>query len=211
MTTPQVLLPAAFAVAAGAISHWDKMLQRRWFSLLGNRGWYSDAGQYTLIGAVVLDGILLPGPGRNWWDEAWTIGEAYGASSLTAFVLKTGVKRPRPGSAPGTGNGTHSFPSGHATSSFTAATLIEANSGPLFGIPSYLLAGFVAFERVEEGRHYPSDVLAGAAIGTLSAGIFDSLHWGGVDEQGGIARPTGKLSLDMGGLKDAMLALEIHF
>lgn len=210
LATPQVLLPLGFAISAAAISHWDKRLQQHWFGLLGNRGWYSDAGQYTLIGAVVLDGILLPGEGRNWWDEAWTIGEAYGAASLTAFVMKTGVKRPRPGAAPGTGNGTHSFPSGHSTSSFTAATLIESNSGPLFGIPAYGLAGFVAFERVEEGRHFPSDVLAGAAIGTLSAGIFDALHWGR-DGEGGIGRPSAKLALDMDGLKGFLLTLTLRY
>src|SRR5579863_4731463 len=51
LTTPQVLLPAFFAVSAAAISHWDKTLERHWFGLTGDRGWYSDAGQYTLIGA----------------------------------------------------------------------------------------------------------------------------------------------------------------
>src|SRR5205823_4854320 len=138
--------------------------------------------------------------GRTWWDEWWTIGEAYGAASLTTYLAKTGVKRPRPGKSPGTGIGTHSFPSGHSTSAFTAATLIEANSGPAFGLPAYGLAAFTAFERVEEGRHFPSDILAGAAIGTLSAGIFDALHWGS-GTQGGIARPSDKLALDMDGLK----------
>jgi membrane-associated phospholipid phosphatase len=212
LTTPRVLLPLGFAVSAAAISHWDKTLEQHCFGVLGNRGWYSDAGQYALIGAVVIDGLLFPGEGRNWWDEAWTIGESYGAASLTAFVLKEQVKRPRPGASPGTGNGTHSFPSGHSTSSFTAATLIEANSGPLFGIPAYGLAGFVAFERVEEGRHYPSDVLAGAAIGALSAGIFDALHWGTEGEGGGgIGRPSAKLALDMDGLKGFLLSLTVRY
>lgn len=210
LATPQVILPAVFAVSAAAISHWDKTLQKHWFGLLGDRGWYSDAGQYTLLGAVVVDGILFPGEGRNWWDQAWTIGESYGAASLTAFVLKTGVKRPRPGSFPGTGNGTHSFPSGHSTAAFTAATLIESNSGPLFGIPAYGLAGFTAFERVEEGRHFPSDILAGAAIGTLSAGIFDALHWGAGGE-GGIARSRPEFALNMDGLKGFEMTLAFRF
>ena len=47
-------------------------------------------------------------------------------------------------------------------------------------------------ERVEAGRHYPSDVLAGAAIGALSAGILDSLHWGSGPGRG-IARPGADL------------------
>jgi membrane-associated phospholipid phosphatase len=210
LTQPEVLLPAGLAVSAAAISHWDRRLQSHWFGVLGNRGYYSDAGLDTLIAAVVLTGILLPGEGRNWWDEAWTIGEAFGASSLTTFVLKTSVQRPRPGDTAATGIGTHSFPSGHSQGAFTAATLMEQNSGPLLGLPAYGLAAFTAFERVEEGRHYPSDVLAGAAIGTLSAGIFDSLHWG-KGGQGGIARPSMKVALDMDGLKTGELSLTFGF
>jgi membrane-associated phospholipid phosphatase len=197
-------------VSAAAISHWDKTLQAHWFGVLGNRGWYSNAGQYALIGAVILDGLLLPGEGRNAWDNAWIIGESYAASSLTTFALKAAVQRPRPGAGPESGVGTHSFPSGHSQSAFTAATLIEANSGPALGLPAYGLAGFTAFERVEEGRHYPSDILAGAAIGTLSAGIFDALHWGSGGE-GGIARPQRKLALDMDGLKGFTLSLAFKF
>jgi membrane-associated phospholipid phosphatase len=189
LTEPVVLIPAGLALSAAAISHWDRRLEQHWKGVLGARGYYSDIGQYTLIGAVVLIGAFLPGEGRTWWDEWWTIGEAYGAASLTTFVLKTGVKRPRPGNSPTTGNGTHSFPSGHSTSSFTAATLIERNSGPLLGLPAYGLAAFTAFERVEEGHHFPSDILAGAAIGTLWASIVDCLHWGNGPQDGGIARP----------------------
>jgi membrane-associated phospholipid phosphatase len=210
LTQPAVLLPLGLGVSAAIISHWDKTLQAHWFGVLGNKGWYSDAGQYTLIAAVILDGLLLPGEGRNAWDNAWTIGESYIASSMTTYVLKAAVQRPRPGAGPEAGVGTHSFPSGHSQSAFTAATLIEANSGPLFGIPAYGLAGFTAFERVEEGRHFPSDVLAGAAIGTLSAGIFDALHWGSGGE-GGIARPEKKLALDMDGLKGFTLSATFGF
>jgi len=190
LTEPAVLLPVGLAVSAAAISHWDKTLAQHWQGVLGAHRSYSDIGQYTLIGAVVLTGLFLPGEGRNWWDEAWTIGESYGAASLTTYALKTAVKRPRPGHTPGTGVGTHSFPSGHSTSAFTAATLIERNSGLGLGLPAYGLAAFTAFERVEEGHHFPSDVLAGAAIGTLSASIFDYLHWGKGPQGGGIARPS---------------------
>lgn len=210
LTQPEVLLPLGLAVSAAAISHWDRRLDRHWEGVLGDRGYYSDVGQYTLIGAVVLIGAFLPGEGRNWWDEWWTIGEAYAAASLTTFVTKTGVKRPRPGSTPNAHVGTHSFPSGHATSAFTAATLIEDNSGPLWGLPAYGLAAFTAFERVEEGRHHPSDVFAGAAVGTLSAGIFDALHWGSGTTTG-IARPSSKLSLEMDGLKGFVLSYGIGF
>jgi len=209
LATPEILLPLGFAISAAAISHWDKTLERHWQGLLGNHRSYSDIGQDALIGLVVLDGVLLPGEGRNWWDEVWTIGEAYGASSLTVYILKTAVQRPRPSSG-GTGIGTHSFPSGHSNSAFTAATLIERNSGPLFGLPSYGLAAFTAFERVEEGHHYPSDILASAAIGTFFASVFDSLHWGSGPGDGGIARPPPEAKL---GFQDGLhgFNLELSF
>jgi len=189
LTEPAVLLPLGLAASAAAISHWDKEIQQKWFGVLGAKGHYSDIGQYTLLGSAIFLGIVFPGEGRNSWDEFWTMGESYAASALTTYVLKTTVQRPRPGNAPNTGTGTHSFPSGHSSSAFTSATLIERNSGLVPGLPAYALAGFTAFERVEEGHHYPSDVLAGAAIGTLSASIFDHLHWGTGPGGGGIARP----------------------
>ncbi len=185
-TQPEILLPVGLAVSAAAISHWDKTLQKHWVGLLGNHRSYSDAGQYALLAGVVFLGTVFPGEGRNTWDETWTIGESFAASSLTVFMLKTAVQRPRPG---GSGIGTHSFPSGHSSSAFTSASLIEENTGPYAGIPAYGLAAFTAFERVEEGRHFPSDILAGAAIGTVSAMIFDRLHWGRPPQSGGIARP----------------------
>lgn len=66
--------------------------------------------------------------------------------------------------------------------------------------PAYGLAAFAAFERVEEGHHYPSDVLAGAAIGALSASIFNRLHWGAGPTSPGIARnpPEVRLSFTDG-------------
>jgi hypothetical protein len=94
---------------------------------------------------------------------------------------------------------------------FTGATLLEQNSGPAFGLPAYGLAAFTAFERVEAGRHFPSDVLAGAAIGTLSAGIIDALHWGGGAGKGGIASHSVACDLDVNGLHSFALQVSIGF
>jgi len=194
LTQPAVLLPLVLAVAAAVIYPWDKRLEQQWHGLLGGHQTYSNVGQDVLIVTAVLSGALFPGEGRNTWDEIWTQGEAFLASSLTVATLKTLVARPRPGATPGTGNGSGSFPSGHSAAAFTSATLIERNSGLLAGLPAYGLAAFTAFERVEAGRHYPSDVLAGAAIGCLSAGIMDSLHWGSGPGRG-IARTAPNLTI----------------
>ncbi len=58
----------------------------------------------------------------------------------------------------------HSFPSGHATSSFACATVLAAFV-PRWRTLLYALAALVAWSRVYVGVHYPVDVLAGAAFG----------------------------------------------
>jgi len=60
----------------------------------------------------------------------------------------------------------HSFPSGHANTAFTLATLMAL----IFGIrfwPLFLAAMGVAYSRVYIGAHFPSDVLAGAFMGSV--------------------------------------------
>jgi undecaprenyl-diphosphatase len=64
---------------------------------------------------------------------------------------------------------TSAFPSGHATSAFTAAAFL-AKDDPL-GPAYYVLATVVAASRVYVRLHHASDVLAGAALGVAFGGI----------------------------------------
>lgn len=91
-------------------------------------------------------------------------------SSLTNGPIKLAFRRIRPSSDEEVPlrYGLHqpitsSFPSGHATSAFTAATLLGHRSPakPLY----FALAGLVAFSRVYVRLHHGSDVAAGAALG----------------------------------------------
>jgi undecaprenyl-diphosphatase len=67
-----------------------------------------------------------------------------------------------------------SFPSDHAAAAFAIAVAVLLLSRRA-GLPLLVLAVFVAFSRVALGVHYPSDVLAGAAIGALAAFVVATL------------------------------------
>lgn len=100
----------------------------------------------------------------------------FGESLLTTlgvtYALKYTVNETRPN------GGAHSFPSGHTSSSFSAAEFIRKRYGWEYGVPAYALATFVGYSRVESKEHYTRDVLAGAAIGTLSSYFFTEPYKG---------------------------------
>jgi membrane-associated phospholipid phosphatase len=60
-----------------------------------------------------------------------------------------------------------SFPSGHTVTAFALATAIS-HLWPRLSIPAWIFAISIGISRIAIGAHYPSDVLGGAFIGTLS-------------------------------------------
>lgn len=67
-----------------------------------------------------------------------------------------------------------SFPSGHTSSSFAAAVAVALTFGRKIGVPAIILAVLISLSRLYIGVHYPTDVLAGAVIGTI-CGIVATL------------------------------------
>ena len=60
----------------------------------------------------------------------------------------------------------YSFPSGHTATAFAAAVVLVYGS-PGIGLIALLAAALVGFGRMATGVHYPTDVIAGALIGSL--------------------------------------------
>jgi len=84
-------------------------------------------------------------------------------AQVVSGAIKVSANRTRP-------DGTNlSFPSGHTSVSFASATVLQRELGWKVGIPAYAVASFIGASRIEDKRHFLSDVAFGAAIG-IAAG-----------------------------------------
>jgi len=127
---------------------------------------YSRLGEHGAVWLVLgLLGSAADAERRGRWVRATT---CVGAAYLLSTSIKLAIARKRPViedlphlMATPTGL---SFPSSHSTSSFAAAQAYGhlLPRGPLLGA-----AAAMAFSRLYLGVHYPSDVAAGAALGTV--------------------------------------------
>jgi membrane-associated phospholipid phosphatase len=106
-------------------------------------------------------------------------------SQIFVQGTKFAVSRQRPD-----GSNALSFPSGHSASAFATATVFQQHFGWKVGIPAYTFAGFVGASRMASSKHYLSDVLVGAGIGT-AAGRTVTLRLRGDDFSVGAAPTQG--------------------
>src|SRR3954465_13709739 len=104
-------------------------------------------------------------------DRAQHLGmdiiEAELLSAGIVYGIKETVRRERPEGAETSQATGFSFPSGHAASTFAAATVLQQHLGYKAGIPTYLIASYVAMSRLHENVHNASDVVFGAAVGIV--------------------------------------------
>jgi undecaprenyl-diphosphatase len=98
----------------------------------------------------------------------WTVAAVL-SGEILADLGKLVVHRHRPFEHQiGPSQRTHSFPSGHTTTAFAGATML-AWFAPRLAVPLYALAVLIGFSRLYLGVHYPTDVIAGAVLGTATA------------------------------------------
>lgn len=142
----------------------------------------SDIGQDTLVfGMPLVAALAVPGNAETRVHAALVTGEAILVTAGVTDVLKAALRRPRPYTYRDDGGkdfgpeSYHSMPSGHTSSSFAAATALVTvlhqrrpgwRATPFIAAGAYATAAGVAFLRVDAGVHFPSDVVAGAALGT---------------------------------------------
>jgi undecaprenyl-diphosphatase len=139
----------------------------------------SEAGNHSLIWHTVnaVDALTTHDPVRRRAALRRSVVQGV-EQALVNGPIKMAFRRQRPGHIDDHPHDlrvpvTSSFPSGHATAGFCAATLLTADLGraPLW----YCLASVIGWSRVHVGVHHPSDVAVGAIIGATTATVAGRL------------------------------------
>ena len=190
LADPMTFVPAAGALVFG-LSKWDKKVSH-WATeqtpIFGstknaeNDKLYFEIPLYTEVFVTVL--ATPSGDNSKDWVYSKLKGLAVeGAAELATAgattLLKDATGRTRPN-----GSNDKSFPSGEASAAFSSVALSNRNLDSIelpqevkipLKVANILLGTGVGWARVEAGAHFPSDVLAGAALGNfLSATVHDS-------------------------------------
>lgn len=126
-----------------------------------------DIGDYLQIAMPVAVGVttLLIKDKKGTWQFA----KGFALNLGITYALKYAINKQRDDNGGG-----HAFPSGHTSVAFQSASFVQKRYGWKYGIPSYILAGFVAYSRIDgyTDRHDGWDVLGGIISGVGSTYLF---------------------------------------
>lgn len=134
---------------------------------------YVQAG--TAIGLYVVGRYALPhADGQPRTNKVSHLGfdmlRALIVSQTLTQAVKHTVRRDRP-----TGE-CCAFPSGHASAAFATAAVLERHLGYRASWPMFVVASYVAASRINDNRHFLSDVLFGASMGIASGWTVVGRH-----------------------------------
>lgn len=169
------------------LSHWGRS-RTPIFGSEANATLWSDRLRSASVGVDLVTVLLTPSGDL---DGSWLLDKAKGylvnlAAATTAIesttLLQHGIRRERPNGA-----NDHSFPSDHSAASavYTRLAALNLQEIPMsdetrgaLDVGLHALSFATAWARVEGGWHYPSDTLAGMAIGNFCAEFFTSAFMG---------------------------------
>lgn len=199
MTKRDWITTGKFALVAGGVALADESIQKYALNLRNHNPDLQNVSKYVTNFGGLYEAYILGGLGaygfafKNEKMQTTTLlaTQAYITGGAIESVLKflTGRQRPyftdstrvqaepifhgpfykTPKDASGKRTNS-SFPSGHTTVAFAAATVFAKEYGnkPLVGILSYSAATLIGLSRITENKHWATDVLCGAAVGYLA-------------------------------------------
>jgi membrane-associated phospholipid phosphatase len=146
-------------VAAGFRNHRNRWGDgQEFFAAIGNPGHH-----FAAIGGMYF--YSLHTQDAELHDLSKSLFNAVAITGLATVSLKATIGRnteaPNGEGDPFVG----AWPSGHTSSAFTVAAVLDEYYGPKIGIPAYILAGLAGWERIDDGEHDLSDVVFGAVLG----------------------------------------------
>ncbi len=137
---------------------------------------YSNSVMYVGSANVLVMPMAKRSRGEDWKQELFVQAGGMALNGATTWLVKKSVERSRPfDKYPDQIDASYnpedfSFPSGHTSWAFQWATATSLYARKWYvTVPCYLYASSIGFSRMAMGVHYPTDVLAGALLGSGSA------------------------------------------
>ena len=185
-------------VAIGAAHHYDTQVRTHFVKNLrpGQTINSSDVKDAIPTAAVLAAtwGYATLTDDSNGRRETWTMLEAAGLSSVTAYALKYVVAREGPDQTSDPNqwrkSGGNSFPSWHSSAAFAVGTVLAESGNDeyrwLRRLLGYGLGAATSYERLKHNAHWLSDTVAGAALGAATARFTMHRRYG-TEEQSDLA------------------------
>ena len=121
------------------------------------------ATEYQIPVIAAVYGCSLKRHDRELQEMSSALFSAYTINGILSLAIKGIADTERPTNT--WVDGRYGFPSGHASTTFTIASVLDEYYGGCIGVPAYAVAGLVGWGRIDARDHDASDVVFGAALG----------------------------------------------